>query len=332
VKTNRIFQAAALCFMAVYTLQAGRPPDAKFWVLFSRKHASLSPAGLSEQSGEAQRISERAMKRRLKVVEPGSVLDERDLPLSGDYLRCLEGMGIRIFAESRWLNAASCILSEEQLDAVRRLPFVRGIQRVCRFRRIDPDPACLRKQDQPLTGQSHQFNYGISFEQNNMLNIPLCHDLGLDGSGVLVGMIDTGFKYRGETVFQRLHVVDEYDFHFKDGMTENEEGDTADQHEHGTLTLSVLAGFQQGRLIGPAYGASLLLAKSEWLPTETQIEEDHFVEALEWLEAEGVDVVSISLGYNTFDDGNDYTYEDMDGKTAVSTIAGTSARQRTGRV
>ena len=321
MKIDRILLAAALFLQVGDSLQAGQSLDHKFWVLFAQKNASLPPSGIMENSGQALRISERALKRRLKVTEPGSVLDESDLPVSRDYIRCLEDMGIRVSAESRWLNAVSCILSDGQLDGVRRLPFVRGICRVCRFRRIDPGPSTLRKQDHPLQDPSHRLSYGNSLVQNDMLNIPLCHDLGLDGSGVLVGMIDTGFKYRDETIFHRLNVKDEYDFHFGDDITENQEGDAANQHEHGTLTLSVLAGFQEGRLIGPAYGASLLLAKSEWLPTETHIEEDHFVEALEWLEAQGADVVSISLGYSTFDDGSDYTYEDMDCKTSVSTIA-----------
>jgi len=321
LKVNRIFMTAAVFLLLGASSHSAQSCDHKVWVLFTKKAENLPPSRFFKNSVLAQRISDRTLKRRLKVRGPEAVLDEYDLPVSREYIQCLEGMGIRISAESRWLNAASCILSAEQMDDVRRLPFVAGIRSVCRFRAIDPGPPVLRKQDRSFSGEAHQLNYGNSFEQNDMLNIPLCHDLGLDGSGVLVGMIDTGFKYRDETIFQRLKVEDEYDFHFRDAITENQEGDTTAQHEHGTLTLSVLAGFQEGRLIGPAYGASLLLAKSEWLPTETHLEEDHFVEALEWLEARGADVVSISLGYNTFDDGDDYTYEDMDGKTAVSTVA-----------
>ncbi|MBN1893164.1 S8 family serine peptidase [bacterium] len=321
LKINRIILILLLLFQSGDFLLARRSTDQKVWLLFTGKEMTPPSPFVHGNAPRTRRITERALKRRLKVCGAEAVLDEYDLPVSGRYIHALEEMGIRICAESRWLNAASCILSGEQTDAVKRLPFVSGIRRVRRFRRIDPQPAPLRKQDRSDGALSHELNYGISFEQNDMLNIPLCHDLGLDGSGVLIGMIDTGFKYRDEAVFRKLKVTDEYDFHFKDPVTENQEGDGADQHEHGTLTLSVLAGFQEGRLIGPAYGASLLLAKSEWLPTETHLEEDHFVEAVEWLEANGADVISVSLGYSTFDDGDDYSYEDMDGKTALSTIA-----------
>jgi hypothetical protein len=49
---------------------------------------------------------------------------------------------------------------------------------------------------------------------------------------------------------------------------------------------------------------------------EVQGEEDDYVRALEWAESLGADVVSSSLGYFDW-----YTYSDMDGNTAVTTIA-----------
>jgi subtilisin family serine protease len=43
---------------------------------------------------------------------------------------------------------------------------------------------------------------------------------------------------------------------------------------------------------------------------------------MEWLEASGADVVNVSLGYSTFDEGEgDYTYADMDGNTTLVTRA-----------
>jgi hypothetical protein len=134
-------------------------------------------------------------------------------------------------------------------------------------------------------------------------------------------MIDTGFDYKQRLVFAKMVVLAEYDFHWNDSNTANETVDPTIQHNHGTETLSVIGGFLEGNLIGPAYGATYALAKTEWVATETHIEEDHWVAGIEWLEGLGADVVSSSLAYSTFDDGNNYTYEDMDGNTAVTTIA-----------
>ena len=68
--------------------------------------------------------------------------------------------------------------------------------------------------------------------------------------------------------------------------------------------------------VGPAYRASFLLAKTEILDQEIEMEEDHYVRALEWGEARGADIASSSLGYTDW-----YTWENMDGNTAVTTVA-----------
>jgi len=85
---------------------------------------------------------------------------------------------------------------------------------------------------------------------------------------------------------------------------------------------SIAVGFDEGNLIGPCYGGSVLAATTEFAPTETNQEEDNFVQGLEWLESQGVDVVNTSLGYNEFDAGErSYTTADLDGDTAVTTRA-----------
>ena len=71
-----------------------------------------------------------------------------------------------------------------------------------------------------------------------------------------------------------------------------------------------------GELLGTAFDAEFLLAKTEDVSQEIQQEEDNLVAGLEWGELNGADIVSISLGYFDW-----YEYEDMDGNTAVTTIA-----------
>ncbi|MBU1936733.1 S8 family peptidase, partial [bacterium] len=60
----------------------------------------------------------------------------------------------------------------------------------------------------------------------------------------------------------------------------------------------------------------LICGKTEDVRSETPVEEDYYVAGLEWAEDLGADVVSSSLGYIAW-----YTFEDMDGNTAVTTIA-----------
>ena len=65
-----------------------------------------------------------------------------------------------------------------------------------------------------------------------------------------------------------------------------------------------------------------MLARTEDAVTETPIEEDNWIAAMEWADSIGVDVTSTSLGYIDFDSPfTSYTWEDMDGNTAAITIA-----------
>ena len=119
-------------------------------------------------------------------------------------------------------------------------------------------------------------------------------------------------------VFDSLEIIAEWDFINDDDSTMNQTDDenTYGQHNHGTLVFSTLAGYDPGNLIGPAFDSEFLLAKTEDVPNESQVEEDNYVAALEWGEQLGADVMSSSLGYLDW-----YSYCDMDGNTGVTTIA-----------
>jgi hypothetical protein len=73
-------------------------------------------------------------------------------------------------------------------------------------------------------------------------------------------------------------------------------------------------------MYGPAYKADFLLAKTEDMRSETPIEEDNWVAAMEWADSLGADIITTSLGYSDW-----YTYSDFDGQTAVITIAANTA-------
>jgi len=88
---------------------------------------------------------------------------------------------------------------------------------------------------------------------------------------------------------------------------------------------SVIGGFHQiteYTFEGLAPDVSFLLYKTEDVRSETHLEEDNWAAAAERAEMMGADIVSSSLGYSTFDAGEEnYTYEDMDGETTIITRA-----------
>ena len=118
-----------------------------------------------------------------------------------------------------------------------------------------------------------------------------------------------------------------------DDNTVWEAGDTArfsfDQPDHGTRMASIIAGYQPGGIVGIAPGVDLLIAKTEFHKTrsgryyEYDLEEDTYVEAIEWAEEQGADIISTSLGYRGW-----YTDEQFDGRTAPVSIAASLAAER----
>ena len=165
------------------------------------------------------------------------------------------------------------------------------------------------------------FDYGNSLTQLQQINVPAVHNLGYTGQGVTICVMDAGFNRLSHEVFATMNIIAKYDFVNHDPGV----GDSTDMGEgsHGTQTLSAIGGFKQGKLIGPAFNSNFILAKTENTDSETPIEEDNWIAALEWADSIGVDVTSTSLGYLGYDAPFvGYTWQNMDGNTARITIAG----------
>jgi len=262
------------------------------------------------------------------------VPDVHDLPVWPPYVEQIAAAG-RIRHLSRWFNAVSVDLTDQALTTVRSLPCVAAVRPVAlaQAASIGPHwddqglplgtvlpPQRIPADDRlpPLARES--LVYGPSGGQLSEIGVPAIHALGYTGNRVRLMMIDTGFR-KDHEAFAHVRRIDEWDFVFGDGQTQNEPPDDPGQHDHGTLTWSVTGGFAPGILIGPAYGASFALAKTEDIRSETEVEEDHYVAALERADSLGVAVTSASLNYLCFDSGFCYEFEDKDGDTAVITVA-----------
>jgi hypothetical protein len=97
---------------------------------------------------------------------------------------------------------------------------------------------------------------------------------------------------------------------------------------HGTWMLSLIAGLSQGNLISPAFGSDFLLAKTERAGYEDSVEEDYWVDGLEWVTSQGAEIVSSSIAYTTWGSGDWYSYSDMDGRSATSSRAASLALKK----
>ena len=296
----------------------------KAWVFFKDK-------GVNSGKGYAAALAElgatynaRAIERRQDRRTSPGLFDLHDIPLAGQYVGAVEATGARVHVTSRWLNAVSVWATAGQIDEIARLSFVEAIEPVRRGRRIQPS-ASEPVAGEPMTSgspgarESRSLDYGFSQAQLEQINLVALHDLGYTGAGVVIGILDSGFE-RSHAAFNNpekpVAVVAEWDFVNDDPYTGIEEGDLATQHAHGTRVLGVIGAYIPTELIGGAFDASFILCKTEDDTAEYPGEEDNYVGGLEFIEANGGDVATSSLGYVDW-----YTPEDYDGQTSPTAIA-----------
>ncbi len=113
-------------------------------------------------------------------------------------------------------------------------------------------------------------------------------DEGIDGSGIVVAIIDTGIDKNHPDLYGKI--IAEKNF-VDDGMTAD------DQNGHGTHCAGIIAGTGEasgGRYKGVAPGALLMNARV--LDSEGTGELSDIIASIEWAVDNGADVISISIG------------------------------------
>ena len=259
-------------------------------------------------------LSQRALDRRTTQNIP---LDLKDVPINQLYINQISSAtGITVMAKSKWLNCVhvrglqSDINALKSLTSVLKVDFANKslnlVSRKIKSENIKPINKVLATQV--------NYNYGNSLNQIKMLKGDLLHQQNYTGSGIIIAVMDGGFPGVNSTQpFQRLRdnkqILGGYDY-------VNKSTDFYTGISHGTSVLSLMGGFKENLLIGTAPDAQYYLFITEDGLNENPVEESNWVEAAEEADRLGVDIITTSLGYTTFDNTNyDYTYSDMNGTT-----------------
>lgn len=265
-------------------------------------------------------LSERAILRRTNFNIP---IDESDFPVNRNYLDTLTAHGAQIIQTTKWINGATILVTDTALvmPYVRQLPFVSYVQKT-----KDNSTNAIRINRKFLAETTaDSINYGTTWQQIEMLQLHKLHALGFSGAGKHIAVIDNGFQNADTiTAFDsiRPHILGTYNF--VDRQT-----DVYTFGSHGTAVLSCMGGYLPNVYTGTALGSSYWLFHTEEDSQETLLEIDNWIAAAELADSLGADIITSSLGYSTFDDvTQNFTYADMNGRTARNSIAATMAARK----
>ncbi len=279
----------------------------KVWVFLSDKGPQ---AETLLQQPEKYLSAKAIYNRQLQGIE----IDFSDLPVYSPYVQGIENVGVTLEEKSKWFNAVSVSYDNPiELEAISHLPFVVGTQPV-RSLVITRESNYVPADEADMKQMT--FNYGVASNNIYQIKGAHVHDMGYKGQGMTIAVLDGGFfgadSYQAfDSIYMNGRVLGTWNF-----VANN--ANIYDIGSHGMSVLSTMGGYDEGTIIGTAPLASYYLLKTENDTAENRKEEDNWVAGAEYADSVGAQVINTSLGYSVFDDPSEnYTYQDMDGRTTI---------------
>jgi len=307
----RMKKAIALFFGMSFGLVCASQAQSKYWIVLKDKPLTASPC-LSPTS-----LADRQQR--------GLAVDASDLPLDRTYLDALTQQGIRPLNRSRWLNAVSAELTDNQLAAVRQLPFVAELRPI--------DPRIVIQSVAPV-------NRTLLAPVMTQIQAEVFANAGLSAKNITIGVIDAGFFAADSAsplkhIFRRNGVRAVRDYVSRNRPRKNYFNTLETMSDtHGTEVLAAIAGVDPGENIqyGLATDATFYLARTDHGGREFRGEEDNWISAMEWMDSLGVRIINTSLGYakGFTDPKENYKPDQMDGQTSLISKAAQMAADKKG--
>ena len=278
-------------------------------------------------------LSQKSIDRRLRQHIP---IDSTDLPVNPRYIDSIRMAGnVRVLDVSKWLNQV-CIETTDSaaLAKINNFPFVWASQPVMKpvgfnlfLNNKFSEHLSTTSSTAGFSGTNDFFNYGNSYGQINIHHGEFLHNLGFHGEGMSIALLDAGYYHylsipAFDSILTHHQVMDTYNF-----VTNSDS--VNEDYFHGMMCLSEIASNLPGVMVGAAPKSNFYLYVSEDVSSESPVEEQYWAAAAERADSLGVDVISTSLGYTTFDNPTfNHSYADMDGHTTIAArAAGLAAKK-----
>lgn len=282
-------------------------------------------------------LSTRALERRNKQH---LTIDSSDLPINSTYIDSVLSFCNGIYhCKSKWANQFLMLLNDSsKIPLLSSISFIKSTKCVAQF--LSPlHSKTTASADSNIVKNkalNAQFRisgtkgyYGDAYDQIKLAQGDYLHDKGYSGKNMLIAVLDAGFNkvdiLPGFENFRTKNLLkDQFNFNLNNSAIYG-------YADHGTQVLSTMAGVLNTTYVGTAPEANYALYITENNDGEQPIEMDQLLAAIERADSIGADVISISLGYNTFDiAGKDHSLSlsDIDGKSTLAAFAANTATQK----
>lgn len=267
-------------------------------------------------------LSARALERRLRQQID---IDTTDLPVVSAHIDSLTRRGCSLMFALRWPNGAVVRADSITASTLSVLPFVRDVKLLQRT--VNTDAAKQASQSIAQAHASFLDGYAEAHAQIRQLHGDRLHEHGFTGRGYVIAVLDAGFLHADvHPLFDSLRhngrllgIRDFVDPH----------ANIYAEDAHGAMVLSTMAALQPGVMVGTAPHAQYWLIRTEDASQEHLLEEYSWIAGAELADSVGADIITTSLGYNTFDDTiQNHSYSDLDGHTTPITQGANMAAQK----
>lgn len=298
----------------------------KYWVKLSDKNGT--PYSISTPTAF---LTQKAVQRR---TAQGIAIDNTDLPVTPSYVSQIEAItDVKVLYASKWLNAVVVQIANSStaaIPAINSLSFVVNSQPANKFKVVIEkevnylENTQLEKTSNVSAGPAY---YGGAYWQAKQLNVDCMHGYGYRGQGMTIAVLDAGFR--------NVDVIQAFDsLKNRGGILGTRDfvaggNSVYEDDSHGMSVLSCMAALVPNVMVGTAPRADYWLLRTEDVASETPSEEYNWIRGAEFADSVGVDILTTSLGYTTFDNSSfNHVYSSLNGKTYPMSIAATMAARK----
>ncbi|KMQ64199.1 serine protease [Chryseobacterium sp. FH2] len=297
------------CFLAGYTVSFAQTQLVFVYFKDKPNKAAFYANPLSE-------LTQKSLDRRTTL---GVALNDQDAPIEPAYIQNIQNLGFIVTDYSKWLNGVAVNATPPQITTLQSQPYVQNVESFAKNSSTGTKIKNTNKWENlsDTNKTLTNFDYGSGTAQIDQINLRPLHLAGYTGTGVAIAVIDAGFPTVDTgSAFSRIRnnnqIKGGYDFVSKSNDIYN-----PSLFDHGTVVLGSIGGFIENTFVGSAPDADFYLYRSENVAVEIPEEELYWIESAEEADRKGVDIITTSLGYSTFDDTRyDYDYADMNGTTS----------------